>query len=151
MTKDEARRTIHRAWELGLAGAGFMSNLGAECVAESCNGIGPEWLPAAWREKLNKWLHVFRTACDIHDCRFSHANDGTTEKFSAWNDELEENCVKCADAEYAWYNPRRYLARRFGRRMADICRAFGWSAWEDAHDKQFRRPAVGATGQGKVN
>ena len=143
MTRDESRQTIHRAWQLGLSGAQFISDLGAVRVAAACNGIGPEWLPERYRAKLDKWLAKFKPAADVHDCRFAFDNDCTDAKFRAANDELERNNVIIADSRHAWWNPLRYCERSEGRLMAEVCRRFGWSAWRDAYQR-FRAGALNA-------
>jgi hypothetical protein len=143
MNIDEARQTIHRAWQLGLSGAQFISALGAVKVAAAYNGIGPKWLGEDKRKKLGKWLKAYAVPCVIHDCRFTYDNDGSDAKFRQANDELERNCVIVADSKYAWYNPLRYWARAKGRAIAQTCRIFGWSAWRDAYD-EFRAGARNA-------
>lgn len=137
MTPDGAVSVISEALHLGLSGAEFLRDLGPARVAAACNGIGPEWLPEALREKLSKWLALFILPADIHDCRFSYCNDGTELGFWSANNELGRNCLLVADARYAWYNPVRYLARRGGRLVAAACQRYGWSAWRQAyHNKE---------------
>lgn len=135
MTLNEAKAYIDRAVDLGLSGAEFVAILGDENVAKAYNGIGPEWLDPKVREKLDKWLDLYAICAVIHDCRFVFANDGEDAKFRAANDELERNAIIVADDRYSWWNPLRYLARRGGRKLADACRDFGWSAWRDAYEK----------------
>jgi len=134
MTLREAQDAISRARALKLSGAEFIATLGDENVMRAYNGIGPEWLPASIRAKLDKWLDTFSIGAVIHDCRFVYDNDGEDAKFRAANDELERNCLIVADATYAWYNPVRYLARWRGRHIAEACRDFGWGAWRDAYE-----------------
>lgn len=134
MTIKEAKEAIVKASSLGLSGAEFIAVLGDENVMKAYNGIGPEWLPASVRSKLDKWLDTFSVCAVIHDCRFAFDNDGEDAKFRAANDELERNCLIVADDKYAWYNPMRYLARWRGRHVAEACRCFGWSAWRDAYE-----------------
>ena len=145
MIYQEALQTIARARDLGLSGAAFLASLGSGKVAAACNGIGPEWLPERYRAKLDKWLAKFKTAADVHDCRFAFDNDGTDAKFRAANDELERNNVIIADSRHAWWNPLRYWERSEGRLMADVCRRFGWGAWREAY-QQFPAGAGNAGG-----
>lgn len=133
ITIDEAIQSIARAVRLGLSGSEFMARLGPEKVAAACNGIGPERWSQKARDTLDKWLWLLRPAADGHDCRFAYDNDGSDAKFRAANDELERNGIICADAEYRWFNPLRYLWRHRARVMADMCRQYGWSAWRDAY------------------
>ena len=135
ITLEEAKATIHFAFEHGLSGAEFLAALGLSNVARACNGIGPEKMPEKWCRKFDDWLWLFRIPCRGHDCRFTYDNDGTEAKFRAANDELERNCLIMADAMYAWYNPLRYLWRHRAHVMAWMCREFGWDAWRDAYKK----------------
>ena len=135
MTVEEAKKVIEEAYEKALYGWGFMRALGPERVAAACNGCGPDSWPQERRDKLGKWLKIFKPGFDGHDCRFTYDNDGTRERFDYANDELEKNCRLLADGKYGWYNPLRYLARRGGRLVADACRNFGWGAWQDAYNK----------------
>ena len=135
LTMQQAALDIGRALKLGLSGADWLYTLGPEKVAAAYNGIGPERMPEKWRARLDSWLWLFRVPCELHDCRFVHDNDGTEAKFRAANDELERNNLIVADAEYAWYNPLRYVWRRRARLVAWACREFGWSAWRDAFEK----------------
>jgi len=132
----------------GLSGAEWLAELSLGKIRAAYNGIGPEWLPAKIREKLNKHLGLFAVCAVIHDCRFAYDNDASAAKFNAANDELERNCRIVADATYKWWQLRRYLARRAGRIMADACREFGWTAWRDAYEV-FRSSDRNAGGEGK--
>lgn len=162
ITLDEAKDTIIEARRLGLSGAEFLTVLGPYNVARACNGIGPESMRPKWRERLNSWLWLFCPPARVHDCRFTHDNDGTDAKFRAANDELERNCLIMADSEYAWYNPLRYLWRHRAHVVAEACRQFGWYDWREAFDKakaqvivpcveqkQFPASAGNAGGKGK--
>ena len=115
----------------GLYGVAKYINYPIEVLAARWNGIGPESMDEAKRMKLNKWLKLFLPACFIHDQDFAES-DGTRGGFMAANDRLERNCLIIADDRYEWYDPRRYLARRGGRLVADACRIAGWRAWQDA-------------------
>ena len=139
MTLNEANCAISLARNLCLSGADFIAVLGDENVMKAYNGIGPEWLDPVVRAKLDKWLDLYSLCAVIHDCRFTFDNDGSAAKFRDANDELEFNARIVADARYSWFNPLRYLARRGGKRLADACRDFGWSAWRDAFDKQQQK------------
>lgn len=138
MTVEEAEKSIARAEELGLHGAGFMKSLGPEKVAAACNGAGPASWPEERRRKLDRWLRVFRPAFDVHDCEFTYNNDGRLRMFTHVNDELEYNCRAIADAEYCFLNPMRYLARAGGAAVSDLCRMFGWGPWIIAYEEGRR-------------
>ena len=45
------------------------------------------------------------------------------------NKRFKRNGYKVASAEYAWYNPRRYVVMNQARRFGNICQCFGWAAW----------------------
>lgn len=136
---EQAARDICRALKLGLSGAEWLRSLGPEKVSAAYNGIGPERMPEKWRARLDSWLWLFRIPCEIHDCDFSYANTGDEAGFGAANFRLEKNCLVMADAEYAWYNPLRYVWRRRARLVALACREFGWSAWRDAFEKNNKK------------
>ena len=130
----------------GLSGAEWLAELSLGKIRAAYNGIGPKWMKPEKRKKLSKWLKMYTVPCVQHDCRFAYDNDGTEAKFRAANDELERNCRIVADANFQWWQLRRYLARRAGRIMADACREFGWSAWRDAY-QEFRASARNAGGE----
>lgn len=139
-TVRDAMQMLSLAAAYGLEGAAKYLVYPIETLAARWNGIGPERMSEAKRKKLDKWLKLYRPACFIHDQDFAES-DGTRGGFIAANDRLERNCLIIADDHYDWYDPRRYLARRGGRLVADACRIAGWKAWQDAHaarDNQFR-------------
>jgi hypothetical protein len=119
----------------GLDGIVKYINYPIETLAARWNGIGPESMDKSKRKKLDKWLRLYGPACFIHDQDFAES-DGTRGGFIAANDRLERNCLIIADDRYEWYDPRRYLARRGGRLVADACRIAGWGAWQDAAKKR---------------
>ena len=136
MTEADGARAIDLALALGLEGADFVRDLGAAKVAAACNGIGPDWFPAAVRDEISEKLHMFIPAADVHDCRYSYDNDGTKERFHAANEELRRNCLRIANLTYAWWSPYRYLTRHAGHILADACEAYGWKAFEEAYTKK---------------
>ena len=131
-TIQEATRMLSFATAYGLDGIAKYIDYPIETLAARWNGIGPESMDEAMRKKLDKWLRLYKPACFIHDQDFAES-DGTRGGFVAANDRLERNCLIIADDHYEWYDPRRYLARRGGRLVADACRIVGWRAWQDAH------------------
>lgn len=130
-TVQDATRMLSFAIAYGLDGVATYINYPIETLAARWNGIGPEWMSESKRKKLDKWLRLYRPACFVHDQDFAES-DGTRGGFVAANDRLERNCLIIADDRYEWYDPRRYLARRGGRLVADACRITGWGAWQDA-------------------
>ena len=134
-TIQDATRMLSLATAYGLDGVTKYIDYPIDVLAARWNGIGPESMDESKRKKLNKWLRLYGPACFIHDQQFAES-DGTRGGFMAANDELERNCLIIADDNYKWYDPRRYLARRGGRLVADACRIAGWQAWQDAAKKR---------------
>ena len=116
-----------KAYELGLYGASVLSVPLAD-LAKHYNGCGPEFLPAAAREKLTTYLAIFEPAFLIHDCSFA-MGDGSTAAFHAANTELEYNLRRIAKATYPWYNWRRYRALAAADLITGACARFGWVAY----------------------
>lgn len=127
---------IQEAYAAGLEGIGWATWLGSARCAEAYNGIGPEFLPAAVRDRITRYLALFEPAALIHDAR-TDASDGSRERFLAANDEFRRNCLKLANRAYSWYDWRRYRARAAAQVLFDFVSAdsFGWKAWQDAARK----------------
>ena len=51
------------------------------------------------------------------------------EKCAESNARFKANGYKVAEAEFGWYNPRRYVVMNQARRFGNICQLFGWGAW----------------------
>lgn len=139
MTPYEAQTRKNRIRDLELYGWQFVCSLTDEQFSTACNGCGPASWPEEKRRKLTKWLAVFLSDFDVHDCRFSYDNDGSREKFEYANRELRKNCLISADDKYKWYNPVRYLARRAGKLIAALCQEFGWSDWKKAYEEHKQK------------
>lgn len=138
ITEEQAKRAIAKAVATGLDGAEWFGGLGVWRVMQTCNGCGPEWMSARFRDCLTSYLELFFSAFCIHDCRYSFTNNGTKERFDEANGELGRNCKRLADAEYGWYNPMRYIWRHRAKIVEAACRDFGWSAWRDAFEDVCR-------------
>ena len=101
-------------------------------LAQIYNGIGPDAFP--------EWLRGFVTALHpslavvafIHDVEWFES-DGTDEAFKATNDRFKRNGYKVAEAEFGWYNPRRWIVMNQARRFGNICQALGKSGWLKCH------------------
>ena len=125
----EIAALIKKALELKLTDAGWVACFAPEELAAVYNGIGPEWLPYALREKLTKYLAVFAPACLIHDFHY-WIGDGTFKDFNYANNTLEANCRKCINAETKWYQFFRRAAGYYAAHLrAEACRRYGWSAY----------------------
>ena len=57
------------------------------------------------------------------------ATDPKGELFSKTSGIAKANGYKVAEAEFGWYNPRRYIVMNQARRFGNICQLFGWKAW----------------------
>ena len=125
----EITALIKKACDLKLTDAAWVACFSPEELSVVYNGIGPEWLPYALREKLTKYLAIFAPACLIHDFHY-WIGDGTLKDFNYANDTLEANCRKCINAETKWYQLlRRATGYYAAHLMAEACRRYGWSAY----------------------
>ena len=129
-----------KAKAAGLEGLGWLESLGVKRCCEGYNGIGPEFLPVAVRDKVTDWLGLFEPAALVHDMRNDVA-DGTWTGFLHANKEFRANCLKLADAAYPWYSWRRYRARAVAVALFEFVSAenFGWRAWLEAHERYLAR------------
>ena len=139
MENETIDRVVKAAVEANLDGLDFLSNFSYEELAAGYNGIGPEFLPSAVRDRITKYLSLFAPAAMIHDMR-TDASDGSREKFLAANDEFRRNCLKLANRAYPWYNWKRYRARAAAQVLFDFVSAdsFGLKAWLDASRKNLQ-------------
>ena len=125
----EITALIKKACDLKLTDAAWVACFTSEEIAVAYNGIGPQWLPYAIREKLTKYLSIFAPACLIHDFHYWIC-DGSFKDFVYANDTLEANCRKCINAETKWYQLLRRSAGYYAAHlMAEACRRYGWSAY----------------------
>lgn len=132
-------KLIAEALGAHLEGAEWVSSLGVARCEKGYNGIGPEFLPAAIRDRITKYLALFEPAALIHDLR-TDASDGSREKFLAANDEFRRNCLMLANRAYPWWSWKRYRARAAAQVLFDFVSAdsFGWKAWQDAARKNLQ-------------
>lgn len=132
-----------------LDGVEFIAGFPDEELADSYNGIGPEFLPPKVRAKVTKSLALFEPAALVHDLRNEYS-DGTRCSFNYANYEFRSNCRKLADARYAWWNPRRYVVRYVAellyRFVAGDC---GWTAWLQAKERHERKVSGNSAGENK--
>ena len=132
MAKEKTDSLIERARAADLDGLDFLSSYEYGEIAAAYNGIGPEWMPAALREKVSAYLDLFAPAALIHDMRYQ-VSDGSRFNFNYANLEFYGNCVKLANDAYPWWNWRRYGARVAAAALYDCVRSQGgWKAWTDA-------------------
>ena len=121
----------------GLDGVEFLQEFDDEELCREYNGIGPEWAGAKVRGLATRYLGLFEPAALIHDLR-NYASDGSRFRFNYANMEFLENCRKLADAEYAWYDWRRYRARAIAHFLYDfVAGPGGWTAWADCNARRI--------------
>lgn len=119
---------IQLAYDYGLDGMTKLEDIGLGSICRVFNGTGPAWFPEVIRNAIDKLSWVFLPAVMIHDVDYSYG-EGNYEDFARANNRLEYNMLTIADSEYGWYNPMRYVRRRQARIFAELCRAFGWIAY----------------------
>ena len=139
---DRIRGLIERIDEIGLKGIGFLSSFDCETIRREYNGIGPEFFDPELRAKVTKFLSIFEPAAVLHDMR-NFMSDGTRDAFHYANWEFLENCRKCADASYPWWNWKRYRARAVAKILFDfVDGTSGWRAWMDCYQKNKTRSKI---------
>ena len=122
-----------------LDGVEFIQDFDYAALCSGYNGIGPEWMPAALREKVSAYLELFAPAALIHDMRYQ-VSDGSRVNFNYANLEFFGNCVKLANDAYPWYSWRRYRARLAAQVAYDFVRSqCGWVAWCSASAIHLRQ------------
>jgi len=92
------------------------------------NGIGPDAFPDWIRLCISALHPSLAVVALIHDVEW-HESDKTQKTFAESNDRFKRNGCKVAEADFAWYNPRRYIVMNQARRFGNICQIFGWIAW----------------------
>ena len=139
MKEDKIDALVKTAVEAGLEGLDFLSQFSYAQLAESYNGIGPEFLSERDRQRLSDFLVLFQPAALIHDMRYS-VGDGCRHCFNYANWEFWENCRTLADHAYPWYSWKRYRARTVADLLAKAVRSeAGWIAWQDASKKHAEK------------
>ena len=143
-TMEKIESLIAKGVEAELYGMDFVQGLDLETVRESYNGIGPEFLDPEVREKVSELLSIFEPAALVHDLR-NEFSDGMRKNFEYANDEFLKNCLKLADYNYCFINPRRYRARAVARILYKFVSAenFGWRAWLEAKERHEAKMASG--------
>lgn len=124
---EEAIEIYNKALELGLE----MRQLPANEVRRIYNGVGAGWMGDELRAMLDKLSKTLLPAVLVHDMDYAYGT-GTYIDFAEANIRLETNGRICADAEYRWYNPMRYIVRRQAKLFAKLCDTFGLLAYHAA-------------------
>jgi hypothetical protein len=137
MDEKTIEELVKRAVLADLDGVEFIQDCSYAELAAAYNGIGPEWLPGALREKVTRYLALFEPAALGHDMR-NYMSDGSRKGFNYANMEFHENCLKLADHAYPWWNWRRYRARLVAHALYDFVRGDGgWKAWIDCYERNL--------------
>lgn len=124
----EIKRLKGLAEKYRLEGREIIGKYNMQELCSIYNGIGPDAFPQRLRKGISALNPSLAVVAFIHDIEW-HESDGSREGFKASNDRFRTNGCKVADAEYAWYNPRRWLVRHQAARFARLCQSFGWSGW----------------------
>lgn len=117
----EIREKQQLASAAGLSGAELLND--TEAVRRDCNGIGAEWMPDRWRDRLGERYPELVIIADIHDRRYSEG--GTEADRQAADAEFRANGMKMAKYAYRWYDPRRYWVMWQVRKFAALLASFG--------------------------
>ena len=125
--RSEVERLQLDGWEFVLA-------VPLDSLLKSYNGTGPDNLPEAIREKLDKIAKPFLPAVMVHDLNFTWS-DGTVKAFNAANKRLLGNCIICASDAAPWYSWRRYALIAEAWTIYRACDKFGWSSWLASYNK----------------
>lgn len=124
----EIKRLKELAERLQLENREIIGKYTMTQLASIYNGIGPDSFPE-WLRSIISVLHPsLAVVAFIHDIEW-HESDLSREKFAESNARFKRNGYKVAEAEFAWYNPRRYVVMNQARRFGNICQSFGWNAW----------------------
>ena len=131
MNDTELNELRDLALRLRLEGYKRLFENSNELILKVCNGIGPEWFPAAIRAAIDTLHPSLKVVAAIHDLDY-YFGDGTTEDFNRANENFAINGIAVADNRYKWYDPRRYLARHSARKFAALCAVGGRIAYNKA-------------------
>jgi hypothetical protein len=124
----EVKRLKELCEKYDLEGRAVLDGYTNTQLGSMYNGIGPEKFPG-WLRAVLDFIHPsLAPVAFIHDVEWS-LSDGTKESFAASNKRFRRNGCKVAKAEYAWYNPRRYIVEANAAKFAKLCQRFGWAAW----------------------
>lgn len=130
----EVESLISEARELNLENVEILDRYSVEEVSAIYNGIGPDRFPEWLREMLDDLHPSLCVVALIHDLEYYEG--GSKEEFTESNERFYRNGKTVAFANYAWYDPRRYIVWNKARQFRNICNAFGWSGWNKTEDEE---------------
>lgn len=117
----EIREKQQLARAAGLSGAELLDDMAA--VKRDCNGIGAEWMPDRWRDRLGERYPELVVVADIHDRRYAIGGGILARWRADW--EFLRNGLKmarhCRRIGIAWATVRMWILLRLGGAAA-----FNW-------------------------
>ena len=117
----EIREKQQIARAAGLSGAELLDDMAA--VKRDCNGIGAEWMPDRWRDRLGERYPELVVVADIHDRRYAIGGGILARWRADW--EFLRNGLKmarhCRRIGIAWATVRMWILLRLGGAAA-----FNW-------------------------
>lgn len=124
----EIKKLREKAESLKLENAEILRKYNMQQLCSIYNGIGPDAFPDWLRDAISALHPSLSVVALIHDVEW-HESDLSKETFAESNARFKRNGYTAAKAEYAWYDPRRYIVMNQARRFGNICQALGWAAW----------------------
>ena len=128
MNSKEVNSLRQKCCDLKLENYQLLAKYSNSELKQICNGIGPDAFPEWLRDAISALHTSLAVVALIHDVEW-HESDQSQEKFDESNARFKQNGYTAAKAEYAWYDPRRYIVMNQARRFGNICQKFGWKAW----------------------
>lgn len=133
-TLEEIAALRQKCAELQLEGREILEKYSDAELQKICNGIGPDSFSKTMRSLVTNLHPTLEVVAFIHDVEFEES-DGTKESFTKSNDRYYTNGCISAKAEYAWYNPTRYVVIAQALRHSLTCQKFGWDGYKKQGDK----------------
>ena len=124
----EIKKLRAKAESLKLENAEILRKYNMQQLCAIYNGIGPDAFPDWLRDAISALHPSLSVVALIHDVEW-HESDLSKETFAESNYRFRRNGYTTAKAEYAWYDPRRYIVMNQARRFGNICQTLGWVAW----------------------
>ena len=124
----EIKKLRTKAESLKLENAEILRKYNMQQLCAIYNGIGPDAFPDWLRDAISALHPSLAVVALIHDVEW-HESDLSKETFAESNARFKRNGYTAAKAEYAWYDPRRYIVMNQARRFGNICQTLGWAAW----------------------
>lgn len=133
-TLEEIAALRNKCDELKLEGREKLSRYTDEELQVICNGIGPEAFPHGVRSITTSLHPTLEPVAMIHDVEFE-GSDGLKSTFTEINDRYYTNGITAAEAEYAWYNPVRYIVIAQALRHSRLCQLGGWYGYRETYER----------------